>query len=80
MNEVEIEMTEAEAQKLLYGKRIFSVTSKLNIGLHALIIVVFAYFAFLGGNTFFGGIMATLALFILVDMGACVWARIKELL
>lgn len=54
-----------------------TATSKLNILLHTIPIIGFAYFAVLSGNTFFGGMTAVLSLLILVDMIACIKARLK---
>ena len=54
------------------------VTSNLNILLHGFVIVGFAYFAVISGDTFLGGMMASLAILMAVDMGGCIEKRIRE--
>ena len=55
----------------------FTTTSKLNIFLHSIPIVIFGCFAYRGGNSFFSGFFACLALLILIDMVECIRARRK---
>lgn len=53
------------------------VHSRTNIALHLLVGAGFGYFAYDAGNNYAGGLMMALALMIFIDMGGCIWERIK---
>lgn len=51
---------------------------KLNIFLHLIVILGLGYLVWEGGDSFFSGVMATLALAITIDMVDCIKNRQKE--